>query len=212
MPVKHGIAFPMAKRMALLNITGALLDPNPVGNAPKPGTFGQVALVAPLTRLATVAPQIAASRLIPVDQFIDPLMGNESASCPAHEANDLFRTPVLTQAFAHPYHQRPRPLAGFVGPLASIRAVALSLLRAVAIGAAVTSNLSRDRATAAPNHLGYRSKAALVLQAGLNLVSLSLGQLSVSHLLFTLVGKGDEGTGGGPPTSTRLHQSAAVII
>jgi hypothetical protein len=96
--------------------------------------------------------------------------------------------------------------------LAPVRAEVLSLFRAVAVGTAVAPNFSRDRATAAPNRLGYRTKAALVLQAGLNLVSLSLGQLSVSHLLFTLVGKGDEGTGGGPPTSTRLHQSAAVII
>ena len=57
-----------------------------------------------------------------------------------------------------------------------------------------------------------RRQAMLGLQTGLNLVSLSLGQLSVSHLLFTLVGKGDEGTGRGPPTYTQLYQSAAVII
>jgi len=60
--------------------------------------------------------------------------------------------------------------------LASVRAEVLSLFRAVAVGAAVASDFPRDRATAAPDRLGYRSKTAAVLQAGLNLVSLSLGQ------------------------------------
>ena len=47
---------------------------------------------------------------------------------------------------------------------------------------------------------------------GGNLVSLFLGQLSVSHHCFTLVGKANEGTGNDPPSSTSLSQSAAVII
>jgi hypothetical protein len=47
---------------------------------------------------------------------------------------------------------------------------------------------------------------------GRNLISLCLGQLSVLHHCFTLVGKAREGTGDDPPTSTWLCQSAAVII
>jgi hypothetical protein len=47
---------------------------------------------------------------------------------------------------------------------------------------------------------------------GRNLVSLCLGQLSVLHHCFTLVGKAREGTGDGPPASTWLRQNAAVII
>jgi len=39
-----------------------------------------------------------------------------------------------------------------------------------------------------------------------------LGQLSVLHHCFTLVGKAREGTGDGPPASTWLRQNAAVII
>ena len=64
----------------------------------------------------------------------------------------------------------------------------------------------------AAQHLGNLALTLPRHKQGGNLVSLFLGQLSVSHHCFTLVGKANEGTGNGPPSSTSLSQSAAVII
>nr|WP_245800929.1 hypothetical protein [Halomonas utahensis] len=71
----------------------------------------------------------------------------------------------------------------------------LGLIRTIRALNAVSPDLTRDRAATALNLLSNGSKTALVLQAGLNLISLSLGELSVSHRHFTWVGKGTEGTG-----------------
>lgn len=87
----------------------------------------------------------------------------------------------------------------------------LGPLRFVVLNA-VQSQLATDRVVLAANHCGNLRLAFATHTQGRNLISLCLGQLSVLHHCFTLVGKAREGTGDGPAASTWLRQSAAVIF
>lgn len=76
----------------------------------------------------------------------------------------------------------------------------------------VTSYFTANgRAVTAP-FVGNLALTFPCYKQGAYLVSLCLGQLSVSHRCFTLVGKANKGIGNGPPSSIRLYQNAAVII
>lgn len=87
----------------------------------------------------------------------------------------------------------------------------LRSLRFIAVNA-VPPQLTADSTAVAAKHSRDLSLAFAGHTQGRYLVSLCLGQLSVLHHCFTLVGKVREGTGNGPPVSTWLRQSAAVII
>ena len=147
-----------------------------------------------------------------MDQVIDPLVTDLHWNVhTAHKACNLLRTPMFLQSFSYPVRQ---PLHSFValegGSAPGVR-VALRHLWFIAVNA-VTPQLAADRAVVAAQHFCDLSLAFAGHTQGRNLVSLCLGQLSVLHHCFTLVGKAREGTGDGPPTSTWLRQSAAVII
>ena len=212
MPMKDSVALPVADGAAPIHVLRAVLNTDSVRNATETGTLGQVALIAPALGMTAVTPQIASAGLVPANQLIDPLVRHQTAATAADEPSNLLRAPALTQTGADPHNDRHGLFVGLASATTALVTALLGLIRAVLPINAVSPDLTRDRAATALELLSNGSKTALVLQAGLNLVSLSLGQLSVSHLLFTLVGKGGEGTGGGPLSSTGSRQSAAVII
>ena len=129
-----------------------------------------------------------------------------------HQASDLFWTPPFTDQSAHPIDQRRHPFVGLGGQPSSLVAALLRLIGLVVPGDPVATQLPAYGAAVATQHLGNLALALPRHKQGGNLVSLFLGQLSVSHHCFTLVGKANEGTGNDPPSSTSLSQSAAVII
>ena len=147
-----------------------------------------------------------------MDQVIDPLVADLHWNVHAeHKACNLLRAPMFLQPFRDPVRQ---PLYSFValegGSTPGVR-LTLRHLWFIAINA-VTPQLAADRAVVAAQHCSDLSLAFAGHTQGRNLISLCLGQLSVLHHCFTLVGKAREGTGDDPPTSTWLCQSAAVII
>jgi len=147
-----------------------------------------------------------------MDQVIDPLVTDLHWNVhAAHKTCNLLWTPMFLQSFRYPVRQ---PLYSFVAlEGSSTPGVRLTLrhLWFIAVNA-VTPQLPTDRAVVAAKHHCDLSLAFAGHTQGRNLVSLCLGQLSVLHHCFTLVGKAREGTGDGPPASTWLRQSAAVII
>lgn len=147
-----------------------------------------------------------------MDQVIDSLVTDLHWNVlAAHKACNLFRTPMLLQSFSYPVRQPLHPFVTLEGGSTPGVCLMLSPLGLVASNA-VPSQLAADRAVVAAKHCCDLSLAFAGHTQGRILVSLCLGQLSVLHHCFTLVGKAREGTGDGPPASTWLRQNAAVII
>ena len=211
MALKHRVAFPVTKRGTTFNLFGAVLNPDPIRNFAEARVL-RSAFATTVVPVATVAPELAAFEAITIDQVIDPLVTDPHRCVhAAYKACNLFRAPVLLQPFDHPVRQ---PIHSFValegGSTPGVRLM-LRPLRFMAVNA-VPPQLTAERAAVAAKHCCNLSLAFAGHTQGRYLVSLCLGQLSVLHHCFTLVGKAREGTGDGPPASTWLRQSAAVII
>lgn len=111
-------------------------------------------------------------------------MAHASTVGMGHEATDLLRAPLLSQLTGNPANetgQALRPFPGGVPPLITER---LSLMGIVAIERGVTAQLATDSTVVNTQRPGDLPLAYAETPLGVNLVSLGLGQLSVSHALL----------------------------
>jgi len=177
------------------------------GILPKPASFATTVISVP-----TEAPKATTQKTITMDQVIDPLVTDLHWNIHAvHKACNLLGAPMFLQPFSHPIRQPLHSFVALEGGSAPSARLTLRHLWLIAVNA-VTPQLAADRVVVAAQHCCDLSLAFAGQTQGRNLVSMCLGQLSVLHHCFTLVGKAREGTGDGPPASTWLRQSAAVII
>lgn len=101
-----------------------------------------------------------------------------------HEATDLLRAPFVHQLVSDPANQAGQPLRHFPGSASALITCRLSLFRRITTGQTVALYLATNGAAMDTNGLSYLSLANAGLKIGKNLVSLDLGQLSVSHALL----------------------------
>jgi len=209
--LKHGVAFPVANRGTMLNLFWAALNSDPIRDFTE-ARFLRSAFATTVIPVPAEAPKATTQQTITMDQVIDPLVTDLHWNVHAtHKACNLLRAPMVLQSFSYPVRQPLHPFVALEGGFTPAIGLMLRHLRFIAMNA-VTSQLTADRAVVAAQHCCDLPLAFASHTQGRNLVSLCLGQLSVLHHCFTLVGKAREGTGDGPPTSTWLRQSAAVII
>jgi len=90
----------------------------------------------------------------------------------------------------------------FVSALAPIPGQAAGSRWFILIQMSIATQLPTDGRAVAVDLPGYLPLAPAYSQKGRNLVSLCLGQLSVSHGSLHFGRKANEGTGNGPSTST----------
>ncbi len=101
-----------------------------------------------------------------------------------HKTTDLLRAPFVHQLASDPTNQAGKPLRHFPGGAAALITCQLGLFRRITTGQTVTFYLAANGAAVNPNRLGDLSLAGAGLKIGKNLVSLALGQLSVSYTLL----------------------------
>nr|WP_263433931.1 hypothetical protein [Chromohalobacter salexigens] len=101
-----------------------------------------------------------------------------------HEATDLLRALFISQSISHPAHEAGEALCHFPGRTPPLITKGLSLVGIVAIERGVTAQLATDGTVVNAQRSGDLPLAHMNTLLGVNLVSLGLGQLSVSHALL----------------------------
>ena len=122
--------------------------------------------------------------LVIPNQRIDPFMADSDAIGAGHETADLFRAPFVPQLSGYPADQAGQALGRLPGKPASPVAEDLGLLRVITMAASVATDLPTDRAAVNAKLTGDPALACPGLKMGKYLISLLLGQLSVSHALL----------------------------
>jgi len=101
-----------------------------------------------------------------------------------HEATNLLGAPFVHQLISDPSHQTGQALRHFPGAASALITSRLRMIRRIASRKPIALYLPANGAAVNPNRLGYLSLADARLKISKNLVSLGLGQLSVSHALL----------------------------
>ena len=128
------------------------------------------------------------------------------------EATDLLGAPLLTQPADNGGNHARQALCPLPGGTAPMVTESLSLLGIIAIGGRVAAQLTTDRAAVEAQLPADLPLAHAQVIAGVDLVSLDLGQLSVSHALHHFWSVSREGYRRWPSCLHRAVQSAAVIL
>jgi len=172
--LKHGVAFPVAKRGTMLNLFWTALDPDPIRDFTE-ACFLRSAFATTVIPVPTEAPKATTQETITMDQVIDPLVTDLHWNVhTAHEPSNLLRAPMFPKPFTHPIRQ---PMYSFVAlEGGSTPGVGLMLRHFWFIAVnAVTPQLAADRAVMAAQHCCDLSLAFAGHTQGRNLVSLCLG-------------------------------------
>ncbi|MDF9434628.1 hypothetical protein R5R73_01995 [Salinicola sp. LHM] len=101
-----------------------------------------------------------------------------------HESADLLRAPFLTQPAGDGDDHAEQALSPLPGGAPSMITTDLCLFKVVADGGGVAAQLTTDRAAMDAQHPADLALADAQVIAGVDLVSLGLGQLSVSYALL----------------------------
>lgn len=101
-----------------------------------------------------------------------------------HETADLLRAPLLTQPVGDGSDHAGQALRPLPGSAAPMDTEGLRLLGIVAARGGVAAQLTANRAAVEAKRYGNLPLAYAQVMAGVDLVSLGLGQLSVSHALL----------------------------
>ena len=128
--------------------------------------------------------QCAASSFVRIDILINALMADLDLLLFDEPARDLFRTPVLAQAT---FNDRPclrRDADGDVVQFARLGFL-LCLFGAIAPASSVASKFTRDGRGMNPDFGGNLKLFPVGFHAGINLVSLLRGKLSVTHQCYS---------------------------
>ena len=101
-----------------------------------------------------------------------------------HKTTDLLRAPFAYQLVSDPANQAGQPFRHFPGGASALITSRLRLFRRIASLKPIALYLPANGTAVNPDSLGYLSLADASLKISKNLVSLGLGQLSVSHALL----------------------------
>lgn len=160
------------------------LDAHEVGNLAKSCALGlSLVLAAPLG-LAEMLPEIATAGLVIPDQGVDPLVTDADTRQGRHETADLLWAPFLSQPVDDSGNHAGQALCPLPGSASPMITAGLRLLRIVTAVDGVSTQLPADRAVVDAKLSGYLASAHAQAITGIDLVSLGLGQLSVSHALL----------------------------
>lgn len=183
-PLDYGVALPVADEAPVISLNRAVLDAYPVRDLAQPSALGLSAVLAAAFGLAEMPPEIATLCLVIPDQGVDPLMTDAYACQGRDEATDLLWAPLLTQPADNSGNQAWQALGSFPGGTAPAITEGLGLLGIVATGDSVAPQFTADRAAVETQLPADLPLAHAHVIAGVYLVSLGLGQLSVSHALL----------------------------
>lgn len=111
-------------------------------------------------------------------------MANADTGQRCHESTDLLWAPFFTKSAGYRRDQAGQALRPLAGGTSSVIATSLSLFGIIATGRRVAAQLTANRAAVEPQFPSDLSLAPAQVMAGVNLVSLCLGQLLVSHALL----------------------------
>ena len=161
-----------------------MLDAHAVRNLAESCALGLGTVLAAPLGLAEVLPEIATAGLVIPDQGVDPLMTDADAGQGRHEAADLLWAPFFAQPVGDGGDQAGQALRQLPGGAAAVITEGLGLLGIVATRGGVPAQLTADRAAVEPQLSADLALADAQVIAGIDLVSLGLGQLSVSHALL----------------------------
>lgn len=134
--------------------------------------------------LAEVSPKIATLSLIVPDQRIDSLVTNSYPRQRHHKTANLLWTPLFSKPVSYGIDQARELLCPLPGRAASLIAVTLRLCGFISLGTRITSQLTAHGTTVNAKLLSTLTLAQSYIPMGKNLISLCLGQLSVSHTLL----------------------------
>ena len=184
MSLDDGVALPVADEAPIIDLSRTMLDAYSVRDLAEPSALGLGTVLAATLGLTEVPPEITALGLVIPDQRVDPLMTDADGRQGRHEAADLLWAPLLTQPVDNGGDHARQALRPLPSGAPAVIAEGLGPLRIVAIRDSVSAQLTADRAVVDAKLFGDLSLAHADTPLGVNLVSLGLGQLSVSHALL----------------------------